>query len=110
MSPRHFETHICEWEGRRIEVRYEPDWLNRQQDPDNQYQVGHLDIRTIAPENAPLPITETGYRSHFIHPSIIDEAGGPVAYVLAWIKREAYAPHWLKIQTEFEQPSLFDAL
>jgi hypothetical protein len=110
MSPRHFETHIIEWEGRRIEVRYEPDWLNRQNDVDSEYLVGHLDIRTIAPGNAPIPITETGYRSHFIHPSIIEDAGGPVAYVLAWIKREAYAPHWLKIQTQFEQPSLFDDL
>lgn len=109
MSPRHFETHIVEWEGRRIEVRYEPDWLNRRQDdPDVQYHVAHLNIQTIEPVRAPLPITETGYRSHFIHPSIIEEAGGPVAYVLAWIKREAYAPHWLKIQTRFDQPSLFD--
>lgn len=110
MSPRHVETHIIEWEGRRIEVRYEPDWLNRQKYVDSEYQVGHLEIRTVAPESAPIPITETGYRSHFIHPSIIEEAGGPEAYVLAWIKREAYAPHWVKIQTEFEQPSLFDAL
>ena len=77
---------------------------------DREYVVGHLDIRTIGPQSALPPITETGHRSHFIHPSIIEDAGGPVAYVLASIKSEAYAPHWLKIQTLFEQPSFFDDL
>ena len=88
-------------------MRYEPDWCNRQNNVDREYLIGHWDIRTIAPKSALPPITKTGHCSHFIHPSIIEDAGG---YVLAWIKREAYAPHWLKIQTQFEQPSLFDEL
>jgi hypothetical protein len=88
----------------------EPDWFNRQNNVDREYLAGHFDIRTIGPQSALPPITETGHRSHFIHPSIIEDAGGPVAYVLAWIKRAAYAPHWLKIQTLFEQPSFFDDL
>ena len=59
---------------------------------------GYVEAYTIAIAG---PITKTGHCSHFIHPSIIEDAGGPVAYVLAWIKRAAYAPHWLKIQTLF---------
>ncbi len=30
--------------------------------------IAHLEIRSIKPERAPLPITETGYRSHFHQP------------------------------------------
>jgi hypothetical protein len=30
--------------------------------------IAHLAIRSVAPERAPLPITETGYLSHFHQP------------------------------------------
>lgn len=34
----------------------------------------------------PHPISETGYRSHFVHPQHIEEEGGPVAHVQAWLR------------------------
>lgn len=39
-----------------IEITLKPDYFK---------DVAHLEIRSIAPERAPLPITATGYRSHF---------------------------------------------
>ena len=42
--------------------------------------VAHLDITTIEPPRAPLPITETGYRSHFLHPDEVAAYGGPEAF------------------------------
>ena len=41
-----------------------------------------------APSGAVLPITETGYRSHFLAATEVIAAGGPVRYVLAWLDRE----------------------
>lgn len=32
----------------------------------------HIEVSTIEPERAPLPITETGYRSHFLHASTLE--------------------------------------
>jgi hypothetical protein len=46
-----------------------------------------LQVRSIDPEDAPLPITETGYRSHFI-------AASAVAYVDVWLSAESEPPAW----------------
>jgi len=58
---RNIETFRIEWSGIAIEIRYEPHWLGM----DIGYDTAHLEIESIAPERAHLPITETGYRSHF---------------------------------------------
>jgi hypothetical protein len=54
----------------------------------------HLEIESITPERAPLPITETGYRSHFTSPDAVAACGGPVAFVEAWLETESQAPDW----------------
>ena len=43
----------------RAEIRYEPHWLGM----DIGYDTAHIEIESIAPERAHLPITEIGYRS-----------------------------------------------
>ena len=45
----------------------------------------------------PLPITETGYRSHFPHPADVEHLGGPVAYVEAWLDAMAQSKAWRRI-------------
>lgn len=48
------------WRGIEIEAIYTPlQWKT----------IAHLEVRSIKPERAPLPITETGYRSHFHQPA-----------------------------------------
>jgi uncharacterized membrane-anchored protein len=53
-----------------------------------------LEVRVIEPERAPLPITDTGYRSHFLLAGIVEEAGGPAAYVRCWLDEAARHPRW----------------
>lgn len=85
MSPARTRiTAVIEWQGITIEIIYEPNWLNLSRE-DSDLTAAHLEIRSIAPERAPLPITETGYRSHFLHAEEVDQAGGPEAYVEAWL-------------------------
>lgn len=57
--------------------------------------IVHLDIESIHSMRVPLPITDTGYRSHF-HPSgTIEARGGDVAtYVTAWLDEEATSSEW----------------
>lgn len=67
----------------------------------------HIEVESIKPKKAPLPITETGYRSHFIAPLELINAGGPVTYVTAWIEQEARGKAWSKAATAKQQGDLF---
>lgn len=69
--------------------------------------IEHLEIRTIDPEKTPLPITETGYKSHFIDETSINNYGGALAYVLAWLDDAARKPEWQRQNEVASQYSLF---
>ncbi len=70
--------------------------------------VAHLEIRSIAPERAPLPITETGYRSHFLHITNMDfSTFDPVTEVQSWIEKKAVSPKWQKAVLANRQLALF---
>lgn len=87
------------WQGIEIEAIYTPlKWS----------VIAHLEIRSINPERAPLPITETGYRSHFHQPGTIEAHGGDVvAQVIAWLDEEAAKPDWKRHVEARRQGSLF---
>lgn len=67
----------------------------------------HIEIESLKPKRAPLPITETGYRSHFISPLDLINAGGPVTFVTAWINQEAKGKAWNKVAAAKAQGDLF---
>jgi len=95
-----------QWRGLLIEVRYCPDWMEGYREAYG-YPLAHLDVESMLPSKAPLPITETGYRSHFDRPENIEVHGGPVTFVLEWLDHEAESSKWTKQQTEQRQLSLF---
>lgn len=74
---RHYEHHEIVWNGIKLAVSYEPRWLSLADD--YGLDTAHIEIEAIAPERAPLPITETGYRSHFTTASAVAAMGGPRA-------------------------------
>ena len=69
--------------------------------------MAHLEVESVKPKHAPLPITETGYRSHFIHRTNVDHMGGPEAYVEAWIAEVANTPVWRNAEAASRQLALF---
>ena len=72
------------------------------------FTIAHLEVRSIRPEHARLPITETGYRSHFHQPGIIEADGGDVvAQVIAWLDDEAAKPEWRRYIEASRQGELF---
>ena len=101
---RRTELHRFEWNGILLEITYEPEWL-----PPHILgeDLAHLQVQSIYPTNMPLPITETGYLSHFIAASSITAAGGPVAFVDVWLESESQSPGWRNQQQERCQLSLF---
>lgn len=93
-------TASIDWQGITLSVTYEPAFLGMAWN-------AHLQIRATTPDRAPLPISETGYRSYFCHPDEIAAAGGPVAYVIAWLEQDAQSAQWQESQAIARQLRLF---
>ena len=93
------QTYRFLWRGIQIEARYWPlKWS----------VIAHLEIRSIVPKGAPLPITSSGYRSHFHQPGTVESNGGDiVAQVIAWLDEEAAKSEWLAHVETSRQLSLF---
>lgn len=69
---------------------------------------GEIDHIELTSENrVPLPITETGYRSHFLHEQQVEPFGSVLAYVQAWLDHEAMKPQWRAYVAASRQMSLF---
>lgn len=69
--------------------------------------MAHLEIESLSPPRAPLPMTETGYRSHFIPPQDVERFGGPEAYVEAWITELSGTAAWRQTDAAARQLALF---
>ena len=98
MHPSH--VYRFHWQGIEIEVTYVPrSWGG---------VIAHLEIESIQPPRAPLPITETGYKSHY-HPCGTVEANGGdvVAQIMAWLDEEAAKPEWRAYAARSRQGELF---
>jgi len=83
----------------RVRITHSRDYLSLGHD--------HVEVESIRPKKTPLPITDTGYRSHFVKPLDLANNGGPVTLVTAWLDREARNPAWRKTQSQRAQGDLF---
>lgn len=93
------QRYRLKWQGIEIEATYTPRKWGA---------IAHLQIRSIAPAGAPLPITSTGYRSHFHQPGIVEAHGGDVvAQVTAWLDEEATRRDWRAHVEAARQGELF---
>jgi hypothetical protein len=90
------------WRGVAVSVSYEADWL-RSAARGSPYPASHLEIRSPVP----LPITETGYLSHFVTPGVVEEGGGPTAFVQAWLDEAASDPKYRQAEEKRWQLDLF---
>ena len=102
---RHIETFDASWNGIQLAISWEPRWLNLSDD--YGLDTAHLQIEAVEPERAMLPITETGYRSHFTTAETVIAMGGPVAFVLAWLDQEAASTVWQRQAEAARQLTLF---
>jgi hypothetical protein len=77
------EQHNITWRGIVIEITFTPEKFG---------MADHIELRTEA--KAALPVTETGYRSHFLPAGTVAQYGGAVAFVTAWLDHEAERNGW----------------
>lgn len=102
MKQHSYEIFRVTWRGIEIEITYEKNWLVME-----GYSPCHLTICSVVPHRAELPITETGYKSHFTDPAFIDQAGGAVAYVIAELDAAAKSRKWITAEADSRQLALF---
>lgn len=97
-------VHISQidWHGFIVEIRYEPSW-SPAMDSCYGFPIAHIELHVIGPQGAVLPVTDTGYRSHFVPNDTVIEAGGAISYVRAWLDDEARSPEWIAAQEAARQ-------
>ena len=96
-----------EWRGRTLRIEFEADWAGNGDD-NPETAIALLEVFVEAPIGAPIPVTTSGYRSHFLPPVIITRAGGAAAFVGAWLDEQARGRQWLRIDERWRQLDLFD--
>ena len=95
-----------DWKGITVEISYEPNWIGGLAEAYGE-PLAHLQIQSVSPERAALPVAETGYRSAFIAGSVITLEGVPVAFVRDWLDEAANDPSWKSAQDAARQLALF---
>ena len=77
------EKHTIVWRGITVEITFTPEKFG---------MADHVELRTE--DRAALPVTETGYRSHFVAVGTVEAHGGAVAFVTPWLDHEAERAGW----------------
>ncbi len=90
-----YDTFALVWCERDIEVSYQANWLNSD----------HCHIELRCAER--LPVTETGYRSHFVIDDVVPDEDDVRTYVLAWLDDAARNPNWARYLEDSKQLNLF---
>lgn len=97
------ETIQTQWRETTIEITWKPEWSRIGEG----LTFAHLEIRSVNPPKAPLPITATGYRSHFTDRADVMHYGDPEAYVMAWLDDAARSLKWREAEMSRRQLALF---
>lgn len=99
-----YETYVTEWRGISLEIRHCPNWFSM---PEDDFVTQHIEFRSEGKQI--LPVTETGYRSHFLNgaDALAEFNHDPVAYVLAWLDEAAKCKKWLAQVEAARQYPLF---
>ena len=90
-------TTMLIWNGIKIMVTHTPQYC--------KVDIDHIELHVENRER--IPVTETGYRSHFCHESHIEPYGSALAFVQAWLDHEAMKPDWQAYAAASQQLRLF---
>jgi hypothetical protein len=98
-SKRLAMTYAFRWREYTLRVVHTPDVVN--------CGWSHLEVETIDPVGAPLPL---GLASRFVHEieeEDLQAAGGPVSFLTAWLEREAIGKGYAEAMFRWRQGRLF---
>lgn len=93
-----YREYNITWQSINVSIRYTPQWSKFS-------EMAHLEIRRD--DDGKLPVTETGYRSLFTYNILIEDRGGPIEYVDAWLEEYAQKKDWKSYLANERQLTLF---
>lgn len=98
MSPtlRTITSGTLDWRGIIVHITLE-----------RQAHVDHLQIETLDPQRAPIPVSETGYLSRFVGKDVFPPETDPAAYVQDWLDQAATGKGWIEQEAAIRQYVLF---
>ncbi|PCH75120.1 MAG: hypothetical protein COC12_01865 [Rhodobacteraceae bacterium] len=85
-----YQTYRTEWQGIGLEIRHCSRWLCSS----GELITQHVEVRSAG--KVPLPITDTGYRSHFMHgaEALLEFDDDPVGFMVWWLDEAAKSKEW----------------
>lgn len=102
-----YQTFLLVWNLIEIEITYNPDYSEATRRISG-YRLAHLQL--TSKDRVPLPMTETGYRSHFTAAKSIEAFESPIDFVKAWLTESEQSKQWkahIKTVQKQSQLSLF---
>ncbi len=95
------QKFTVEFQHLTLEIRYSPK-------PFGTAEIEHFEIVTLTPEGEPHPLSETGYKSLFIHPEWTKHfENDPQKFINFALTEAAKKPAWKDIEANAQQLSLF---
>ena len=95
-----------EWEGISVDIEYNDEWSNF---PELNHYVHHIAIKRR--DKGQLPMSETGYRSHFMAGTNKEDALQPyenaIDLVKAWLDEAGKSKKWKAYVASQKQLTLF---
>ena len=86
---------MIEWEGCAVAITCTRNWLNT--------GYHHIELNC----DTPLPVSATGYRSHFIARDELDQFDSLVDFVREWLNEAARSKEWQRYVQDSRQLKLF---
>ena len=100
------QVSTFDWCHLTIEVTYTPEWSKAASVAYGE-PLALLEIRTVSPAKAPMPISGTGYRSIFLLDSEVEAEGGSEKFARAVLDAAARDKKWQAHEEQARQYSLF---
>lgn len=96
------QIHCIVWRDIAISIFYQPDYSQGYKKIMGE-AIAHLEINA----EEPLPISSTGYRSHFLPFSEVEKHGGAILLVQSWLEEASQSAEWKQYIAEKNQLQLF---
>jgi hypothetical protein len=98
-----YQSYQTDWQGIELKIRHCQRWLCSHGEMITQ----HVEIRSE--DKVALPITDTGYRSHFMNgaDALAEFDNDPVEFVHCWLDEAAKSKKWLAYIEAARQYPLF---
>ncbi|MEM1122899.1 MAG: hypothetical protein AAGJ18_20815 [Bacteroidota bacterium] len=95
------ETFALEWRGIKMTINYKENYF----ETTKGNGVHHLEV--VTKNDQPIPITKTGYKSHFTYGDDVKQYETPVDFVKAWLEKKAKSKEWKAYEKKKNQLTLF---